>query len=149
MTRLAMRATGVCASGGSDADLAFYDEKAQAFRLDPGRVGLQLSASSDDKDIKQHVYASVRTPPSPVPAVVTAKPGRVQFPVGSHIDPHPTVAYSDQSIRTTEVGYASNRPAVVAVTPTGLIARAPGVATITVSAGDARGAFVVKVVDPS
>ncbi|MFI5892488.1 glycoside hydrolase family 3 C-terminal domain-containing protein [Actinoplanes sp. NPDC051513] len=131
------------------ADLAFYDEKAQAFRLDPGRIGLQLSASSDDKDIKQHVYASVSTPPPPIPAVVTAKPGRVQFPVGSHIDPHPAVAYSDQSIRTTEVGYASNRPAVVAVTPTGLIARAPGVATITVSAGDARGTFVVKVVDPS
>ncbi|WP_433366659.1 glycoside hydrolase family 3 C-terminal domain-containing protein [Actinoplanes sp. CA-142083] len=131
------------------ADLAFYDEKAKAFRLDPGRIGLQLSTSSAEKDIKQRVYASVSTPPAPTPAVVTAKPGRVQFPVGAHIDPHPTVAYSDQSIRDTSVGYQSNRPSVVEVTPTGLIARAPGVATITLTAGDAHGTFVVKVVDPS
>ncbi|HEX5200235.1 MAG TPA: glycoside hydrolase family 3 C-terminal domain-containing protein [Actinoplanes sp.] len=130
------------------ADLAFYDEKAKAFRLDPGRIGLQLSTSSADKDIKQQVYASVGTPPAPTPAVVTAKPGRVQFPVGAHIDPHPTVAYSDQSVRDTPVTYASNRPAVVEVTPGGLVARAAGVATVTVTAGAAHGAFVVKVVDP-
>jgi hypothetical protein len=34
------------------------------------------------------------------------------------------------------------------VTPGGLVARAAGVATVTVTAGAAHGAFVVKVVDP-
>ena len=47
------------------------------------------------------------------------------------------------------MSYESNRPSVVAVTASGLMARAPGVAVITVTAGEAHGSLVVKVVDPS
>jgi beta-glucosidase len=130
-------------------DLEFFDEKTGAFRLDPGRTGLQLSTSSADQDIRQQMYVSTGPTPDPAPAVVTLKPGRILFPAGARIDPHPTVAYSDQGIRPATITYASNRPAVVEVTPGGLVARAPGVATITATAGTAHGTFVASVIDAS
>jgi len=130
-------------------DLAFFDEKTATFRLDPGRTGLQLSSSSANKDIKQQTYVSMGPMPAPQPYVVTAEPGRLRFPSGSRIDPQPTVAYTDQSLRHTGVTYTSNRPSVVAVEGDHLVARNPGVATITAISGPAQGAFVIEVVERS
>ncbi|MCU7725177.1 glycoside hydrolase family 3 C-terminal domain-containing protein [Actinoplanes sp. KI2] len=127
-------------------DLAFFDEKSSAFRLDPGRIGLQLSTSSADRDIKLQTYVSMGPTPAPQPSVVTANPGRLRFLSGSRIDPRPTVAYTDQSLRHTGVTYSSNRPSVVSVEGDHLVARSPGVATITATAGPAGGTFVIDVV---
>jgi beta-glucosidase len=133
-------------------DLMFFDEKTSAFRLDPGRVGLQIATSSSDQDIKLRTYAPSATTPPPVPEVVTTKPAlagqtaqRVRFPAGSTIDPRPTVADTDQSLHSTGVTYTSNRPQVVAVAGNQLEARSPGVATITATAGPARTTFVIVV----
>ena len=76
-----------------------------------------------------------------------SNPGRLRFPSGSRIDPQPTVAYTDQSLRHTGVTYTSNRPSVVSVEGDHLVARNPGVATITATAGPAIGTFVIDVVD--
>ncbi|MEV4350279.1 glycoside hydrolase family 3 C-terminal domain-containing protein [Actinoplanes sp. NPDC049596] len=136
------------------ADLAFFD--GTAFRVDPGRYGLQLSASS--ADVKHQLYASVSAPPPATPAVVTAKPvtpddpargitQRLQFPVGRRIEPHLTVALTDQTLLRSgfSVRYESNRPSVVTHD---LRVRAPGVATITATVtyggASARGTFVVR-----
>lgn len=144
------------------ADLAFFDEKAGRFEVDPGRYGLQLSASSADNDIKQQTYASVSAPPPPAPAVVTAKPvavgdeahgitQRVRFPAGSRIDPRLTVALTDQTLlhpgdAGLTVHLSSNRPDVVSAD---LKATHPGVATITAEVAyngvTATGSFVVVV----
>ncbi len=44
------------------ADLAFFDEQADSFQVDQGRYGLQLAASSADRDVRQ---PGVRVGPRP------------------------------------------------------------------------------------
>jgi beta-glucosidase len=128
-------------------DLAFFDEKADRFELDPGRYGLQLATSSAESDIIQQVYLPEPGHLAVSPAVVTAKPvvvgdaargiaQRLRFPKGSRIDPQLTVAMTDETLyhklpSGMTVRYESNRPAVVAVDGAGLLARHSGVATIT------------------
>jgi beta-glucosidase len=138
------------------ADLAFFDEKTGTFQVDLGRYGLQLGTSS--KDIKQQVYATVSARPQPTPLVVTAKPvaegdaghgitQRVRFAIGDRIEPHLTVALSDQKLLTSgfPVVYRSNRRSVVS---DDLAVRGPGVATITatvtIGGATATGSFVVQ-----
>jgi len=135
-------------------DLTFFDQQTSTFRLDPGRTGLQLSTSSADQDIKLQTYVSMGPTPAPQPYVVTAKPTlagqqaeRLRFPAGSRIDPRPTVAYTDQSLHHAGVTYTSNRPSIVAVEGDHLVARRPGIATVTATAGPASGTFVIDVVD--
>jgi beta-glucosidase len=141
--------------------------------VDTGRYGLQLATSAADADVRQQAFVTVSGASHPTPAVVTAKPvapgdaaagipQRVIFLAGSRIDPQLTVALSDESLfgyvtkgasrplpPGMEVTYASNRPRVVSAGPDGLVAKGPGVATVTATvrygAGVATGSFVVYV----
>ncbi|WP_239132453.1 glycoside hydrolase family 3 C-terminal domain-containing protein [Paractinoplanes durhamensis] len=133
--------------------LAFF--AGEKFRVDPGRYGLELAASS--QDVRRRATVEVTDIPEPTPSVVTAKPivvgdaakgitQRLRFPVGSRIDPQLTVALTDQSlVHPAEVRYESNRPSVVRVEGKTLRAVRPGVATVTATVGAARGTFVLVV----
>jgi beta-glucosidase len=155
------------------ADLAFFDGTAGVYAVDAGRYGFQLASSAADADVWQQAFVTVSGALHPQPAVVTAKPvaigdaaagiaQRVIFPAGSRIDPQLTVALSDESLYGyvtkgagrplppgMEVMYVSNRPQVVSVGPAGLVAHAPGVATVTATVryggGEATGSFVISV----
>jgi beta-glucosidase len=155
------------------ADLAFFDERAGAYKVDAGQYGLQLATSAADRDVRQQALVTVTGAVNPKPAVVTAKPvvagdavkgiaQRIVFPTGSRIDPQVTVSLSDESIsgyitkgQSTSlpagmrVTYRSNRPEVVTADPGGLLTRGRGVATVTVTAeyrgATASGTFVVCV----
>jgi beta-glucosidase len=148
-------------------DLAFYDEAAARFAVDPGRYGLQIGASSGD--VREQVSVTVTGALHRTPAVVTARPvvagdaargisQRVAFPVGSVIDPQLTVGFSDQSLAGyitrgasvplppgLRVRYTTDRPSVVSVAGSRLTARSPGAATVTVRVGPATGTFVIMV----
>jgi beta-glucosidase len=54
------------------ADLAFFDEQAGRYVVDPGRYGLELGSSN--ADIRQSVDLTVAGQLTAVPAVVTARP---------------------------------------------------------------------------
>jgi beta-glucosidase len=151
------------------ADLAFFDEKSGTFRVDTGRYGLQLAASS--ADVRAQAFVSVTGELPPAPTVVTAKPviagdaargvaQRVFIPAGRRIDPQLTVALADQSLYGfvtlgrsrplppgMAVRYESNRPSVVSAGPDGLRTVHAGVATVTATVSyrgsTARGTFVV------
>jgi beta-glucosidase len=130
--------------------LAFYDERQARFRVDPGRYGLELAASSTD--VRQRAGLTITGVPAPVPAVVTAKP----VTHGTRIDPRVTVAMTDQTRYGPghlppgmTISYRSNRPSVVRPDGGTLIAGHAGVATITATAayrdGTASATFVIVI----
>jgi beta-glucosidase len=154
------------------ANLAFFDENANAYEVDNGRYGLQLASSSADVAAQRFIRVTGRL--FPTPTVVTAKPvatgdaaqgiaQRVFFPPEATVDPQLTVSLSDQSLygyltlgQSTKlpagmtVWYGSDRPSVVKVGHDGTIRTvAPGVATVTATVSyhgrHATGSFVVDV----
>jgi beta-glucosidase len=135
-------------------DLAFYDQNLNRFTVNNGTYGIELGTSS--ADIRQHELVTVTGALKPAPSVVTAKPvaagdaaqgiqSRVFFPASATVDPQLTVGMNDESLYgyitkgastplppDTSVSYRSNRPSVVAVSPSGAIRTVrSGVATIT------------------
>ncbi|HKT01096.1 MAG TPA: glycoside hydrolase family 3 C-terminal domain-containing protein [Rugosimonospora sp.] len=135
-------------------DLAFFDQDTGRYTVDTGRYTIQVGASSVDIRQKADVHVSGRL--RSVPSVLTAKPAaagdaaagitqRVFFPPGTVVDPHLTVAMTDDQLwgyitrgQSTPlppgmtVRYRSNRPWVVSAGPDGVLRTAkPGVATVT------------------
>ncbi|RKQ92165.1 beta-glucosidase-like glycosyl hydrolase [Solirubrobacter pauli] len=89
------------------ADLAFFDQDAGRWVVDPGRYGLQVARSSAQAEAQTTV--TVRGTLTPTVATVEVKPAlagdaareivdRVQFPEGAEIVPNVTVALSDDSL---------------------------------------------------
>lgn len=140
------------------ADLAFFDEQAGRFAVDPGRYGFAVGGSSADADLRARSTLQVTGTLRQVPVMVTASPRtvddsaagvdrRVLFPIGAVIDPQLTVAMNDDTRyghlvagsdvplpAGTSISYRSNRPGVVAVGRGGILrAAGSGVATITVT----------------
>jgi beta-glucosidase len=139
------------------ADLAFYNQNAKRWQVDDGLYGLELSTSSADSDIQQHRDITVSGVLKPTLSVVSAKPttkadpaqdihDRLVFPAGANVEPHLTIAMSDDTLygyvtkgQSTplpagmRVRYTSDHPKVVEIAPNGRIhtTRQAGVATIT------------------
>ena len=139
------------------ANLAFYNQNANRWQVDDGRYGLQVSTSSADSDIQQERYITVFGALKPTVNVVTAKPttetdpakdihDRLVFPAEANVEPHLTVAMSDDTLygyitkgQSTplpagmRVRYRSDNPNVVEVAGNGSIRTMhdAGVATIT------------------
>ncbi|HZY77793.1 MAG TPA: glycoside hydrolase family 3 C-terminal domain-containing protein [Jatrophihabitantaceae bacterium] len=136
--------------------LAFFDEKANKYVVDPGRYGLQVASSSADSDVQLHTAVKVSGHISETPSVVTAKPietgdrarnvaQRVMFDINTTIDPQLTVSMNDQSLygyvtkgqstplpRGLSVSYTSDRSNVVRVTRSNTLkAVGSGIATVT------------------
>lgn len=134
------------------SDLAFFDEKADRFVVDPGTYTFAVGSSSDD--IRGQARVSIAADPAPALATVSVAPraatnppggrGRVAFRIGDVVEPQLTIALSDDTrygYLTPEatrplpsgatVTYASNRPTVATVDDGVIRAAAPGVATIT------------------
>lgn len=154
-------------------ELAFFDPGTGRYRVDQGRYGLRIASSSGDPAPRSRAVVQVSGTLHPAPEFVTARPvvagdaaagisQRVSFPAGSRIDPQLTVSFSDESLAGYQtlghstplpdgmrVRYTSNRPGVVSTGPDGLIARQPGVATVTATVEyrgrTADGTFVVLV----
>ncbi|MFD0522608.1 glycoside hydrolase family 3 C-terminal domain-containing protein [Paractinoplanes durhamensis] len=148
--------------------LAYFDEAAGRYRVDPGRYELRVADSSAGRGSRANV--AVTGTLHAVPEVVTPRPvavgdaalgisQRVVFGTGSRIDPQLTVSLTDETLagyRTLgdstplpagmRVRYTSNRPDVVSAD---LVALQPGVATVTATVDyrgrTARGTFVVLV----
>jgi beta-glucosidase len=134
-------------------NLAFYDEPAERYKVDPGSYELQLGTSSGDIAAK----ASVRIGGTlrPTPSVVTAKPvqtgdaaqgvaQRVMFGTNTVVDPQLTVSMADESSygyvtkgasvplpHGLTVSYRSDRPQVVRVDGSRIRTVGSGVATVT------------------
>ncbi|AGL16135.1 glycoside hydrolase family 3 domain-containing protein [Actinoplanes sp. N902-109] len=154
--------------------LAFFDEQANRYVVDPGRYELQVGSSSADSDIRLTASVNVSGTIRQRPAVVDAKPiqagdranqvqQRVFFDLGTSIDPQLTVSMTDESRygyitpgRSTPlpagltVAYRSDRPGVVRVSGNGTLATVGrGVATITATVryhgARASTSFVVNV----
>ncbi len=155
------------------ANLAFFNQSAGRWQVDDGRYGLQVSTSSSDSDIQLARDITVSGALAPTVNVVTAQPttpgdpardihNRLIFPANTGVEPHLTVAMSDDTLygyvtkgesRRFPAGmtftYRSDRPGVVMVLPDGAIRTTgePGVATITATVtyrGVSRsGTFVV------
>jgi beta-glucosidase len=154
--------------------LAFFDESASKYVVDPGQYGLQVGTSSADSDIKLTASVNVSGTIRQRPTVVNAKPietgdkenqvqQRVFFDINTTIDPQLTVSMNDESLNgyitkgqstplpaRLTVEYRSNRPKVVRVSGNGTIkAVGSGVATITATVkyhgGTASTSFVVNV----
>ena len=139
------------------ADLALYNQSANRWQVDDGLYGLQVSTSSADPDIQQERYVTVHGALKPTVSVVTAKVttttdpsqdihDRLVFPAGVDVEPHLTIAMSDDTLygyitkgqsRPLPAGmtvrYRSDNPNVVAVARNGSIhtTHDAGVATIT------------------
>ncbi|NHC16477.1 glycoside hydrolase family 3 C-terminal domain-containing protein, partial [Motilibacter deserti] len=154
-------------------DLAFYDDAAGKWVVDPGRYGFELASSSTD--VAQTQYVTVSGALDAVPATVTAKPvvagadkaadiaQRLVFPVGATVDPQLTVALSDDRLfgyvlkgKSTalpagmKVKLTSNRSNVVKIDSSDTIRTVKaGVATVTAQVSyngeKASGSFVVYV----
>jgi beta-glucosidase len=139
--------------------LAFFDEAANKFSVDPGTYQLQLAGSAADADIAQTAPVAVSGSLGSVPTVVTAHPvqngdreadvaQRVMVDAGSTIDPQLTVSLDDQTLHGyvskgessplpagLDVQYRSDDPRVVRVGPHGeLQAVGSGVVTVHVTA---------------
>jgi beta-glucosidase len=154
--------------------LAFFDETANKYVLDPGQYGLQVGSSSADSDIKLTASVAISGTIQQRPTVVNAKPietgdqerqiqQRVFFDNNTTIDPQLTVSMTDESLYgyITEgqstplptgltVQYTSNRPDVVRVTGNGRLRTVhSGIATITATVnchgGTASTSFAVDV----
>ncbi len=151
--------------------LAFYDEAAQRYRVDPGTYELQLGASSSA--IAATAAVRIGGTIRPAPAVLTAKPvqtgdaaagiaQRVMFGQNTVVDPQLTVSLADESLygyitkgQSTPlppgltITYRSDRPGVVRVTGGTIRTVAAGVATVTATVrgngGTASTSFVVDV----
>jgi beta-glucosidase len=119
--------------------LAFFDEAAGKFSVDPGTYQLQLAGSAADADIAQTAPVAISGSLGSVPTVLTAHPvqngdrqadvaQRVMFDQGSTIDPQLTVSFDDQTLHGyvskgessplpagLEVQYRSDDPQVVRV----------------------------------
>ena len=137
------------------ADLAFYDQSAHRWVVDPGAYGLQIARSSADGDVEQEADITVGGTLDAVPAVLSLKPAlagdaargiqhRGLFPEGAVIEPNPTVAMKDDTLYGTvrkgherpfpagmTFAYTSNRPSVVKVDGGTLRTVRNGVATVT------------------
>ncbi len=136
--------------------LAYYDTTSNAYIVDPGTYGLQVSSSAADADVQLHATVDISGTLLEKPMTLTAKPiqtgdvakdiaQRVMFDVNTTITPQLTVAMTDQKLygyvtkgQSTAlpagavVTYSSNRPAVVKVnTDQTLTTLAPGIATVT------------------
>ncbi|GAB3984660.1 hypothetical protein GCM10029978_094930 [Actinoallomurus acanthiterrae] len=152
--------------------LAFFDEAANRYKVDPGRYELQLGASS--ADIAARAYVRIGGTLRSTPSVVTAKPAqagddaqgvvqRVTFDKGTTVDPRLTVSMADESLygyvtkgaslplpEGLTVTYRSDRPQVVRVDGGRTIRTVgSGVATVTAivhyRGGTASTSFVVRV----
>ncbi len=93
----------------SGRDLAFYDQNAGRWTVDPGTYGVQISRSSANADIQRQDTVSVSGTLTPTPAVVEVKPAmrgdaareinrRTLFPEGVDVTPNLTVAMSDDTL---------------------------------------------------
>jgi len=152
-------------------DLAFYDEAAQRYKVDPGTYEIQLgtSATAVTASTRVRIDGTIR----PAPAVLTAKPvqagdaannvaQRVMFAKDTTIDPQLTVSLADESLygyilrgqsvplpHGLQVTYRSNRPQVVRVQGGTIRTVGTGVATVTATVrgagGSASTTFVVDV----
>jgi beta-glucosidase len=137
------------------ANLAFYHQNIGRWRVDDGVYGLQISTSS--ADVRQQRNITVVGALKPALSAITAKPtkrsdpgqdihDRLIYPAGAVVEPHLTVAMSDDTLygyvtkgsstplpRGITVRYRSDRPSVVAVNRNGTIHTTSqhGVATIT------------------
>jgi len=135
--------------------LAFYDQAAGRYTVDPGTYQLQLSTSSADSGIAARASVRVGGTLRPTPSVVTAKPAqagdaargvaqRVTFAPNTVIDPQLTVSMVDESAYGyltkgasvplppgLTVTYRSDRPQVVRVQGNTVRTAGPGVATVT------------------
>ncbi len=154
--------------------LAFFDEAANRYKVDPGVYELQLGTSSANADIAAKAYVRIGGTLRQTPSVVTAKPAqagddaqgivqRVTFAKGTTIDPHLTVSMADESLygyvtkgasvplpKGLTVTYRSDRPQVVRVDHGSVIRTVgSGVATVTATVryngGTATTSFVVHV----
>lgn len=152
--------------------LAFFDETANRYTVDPGVYELQLGSSS--ADVAAKAYVRIGGTLRRTPSVVTAKPAqagddaqgivqRVTFGEDTTVDPHLTVAMADESLygyvtkgasvplpKGLTVTYRSDRPQVVRVDHGGVIRTVgSGVATVTTivryNGGTATTSFVVHV----
>ncbi|MEO3923368.1 glycoside hydrolase family 3 C-terminal domain-containing protein [Micromonosporaceae bacterium B7E4] len=144
------------------ADLAFFDERAGRYVVDPGAYAFQVGRSSADTDPRLRAVVTVRGALRPALSVVTVTAPTLVSP-GTGLSPKLTVAMTDDTrygYRAEGAGtplpagatvrYRSNRPQVVSVDPSGGIrAVSTGVATITATVsyrGVSRSAdFVVGV----
>jgi len=136
-------------------NLAFFDQTANKYVVDPGRYGLQVGSSSADKDVKLRASVRIHGTIRQRPTVVNAKPirtgdqerqiqQRVFFDINTTIDPQLTVSMTDESLygyitkgqsRPLPTGltveYTSNRPNAVRVTRNGRLRTVhSGIATI-------------------
>jgi beta-glucosidase len=154
--------------------LAFFDQTAGTYKVDPGRYELQLSTSSADSGILARASVRVGGVLRPTPSVVTAKPTqtgdpaqgvvqRVLFAESTVVDPQLTVSMRDESSygyltkgrsvplpTGMTVSYRSNRPRVVRVDHDQTIHTVgTGVATVTATVhydhGTASATFVIDV----
>lgn len=138
-------------------NLAFFNQDANRWEVDPGRYGVQISTSSADADIQLERYIDVRGSLRPQVSVVTAKPtmpsdfandihDRLIFPARVLVEPNLTVSMSDDTLYGyvtkgsstpfppgMTFSYSSDHPDVVAVGRHGSIhtTSRQGVATIT------------------
>ncbi|AVT39263.1 glycoside hydrolase family 3 C-terminal domain-containing protein [Plantactinospora sp. BB1] len=126
------------------ADLAFFDERAGRYVVDPGAYAFQVGRSSADADRRLRAVVSVRGALRPALSVVTATAPTLVSP-GTVLAPKLTIGMTDDTRyghraegasaplpAGATVRYRSNRPRVVSVDRSGGIrAEATGVATIT------------------
>lgn len=153
--------------------LAFFDQRANRWKIDDGEYGIQVSTSSAGPAVRLEQLIHVTGALTPTLSVITAKPtmpgdagrgvhDRLIFPAHTRVFPNLTVAMSDDTLYgyvTKGAGrrfphgmtftYASDRPGSVRVRPDGIIRTTSigGPATITVTAhyhgATATGRFVV------
>ena len=139
------------------AKLAFWDDRAHRYVVDPGEYGLEISTSSADSDIRLLASVAVSGTIEETPTVVDAKPiqsgdraagvaQRVFFEPGTTIDPQLTVAMNDQHLfgyvtkghstplpAGLTVSYRSDDDRVVDVHGGTLKTVGSGIATVTVT----------------
>jgi beta-glucosidase len=156
------------------AQLAFFDEAANKYVVDPGKYSLQVGSSSANADIALRGSVKISGKIAQTPTVVDAKPiesgdlarhvaQRVMFDVNTTIDPQLTVSTNDESVygyvtegqstplpHGLKVSYSSDRPSVVSVgSDNTLTAVGSGIATITATVryngGTASTSFTVDV----
>jgi beta-glucosidase len=141
------------------ARLAFWNERAKRYVVDPGEYGLEIGTSSAGSDIRLHAAVRISGAIDETPAVVNAKPiesgdraagiaQRVFFDTGAAIDTQLTVAMNDQHLygyvtkgHSTRlptgltISYHSHNDRVVEVHGTVLKTVGTGIATVTVTVG--------------
>ncbi len=156
------------------SSLAFFNEAANKYVVDPGRYVFQVATSAAKGDVKGQASTVVHGQIAQTPTVVNAKPietgdqarqvaQRVMFDRGARINPQLTVSMNDQLLygyitkgqsrplpRGLTVRYTSDRSSVVRVDRNGTIrAVGTGIATVTATVryhgGSASTSFTVDV----